>query len=36
VKGVPVAIYYNNETEDFDEFVPVAEKVLDSVRWTDN
>ena len=36
VKGVPVAIYYNNETEDFDEFVPVAEKVLESVRWTDN
>jgi hypothetical protein len=36
VKGVPVVINYNNETEDFDEFVPVAEKVLDSVRWTDN
>jgi len=36
VKGGPVAIYYNNETQDFDEFVPVAEKVLDSVRWTDD
>jgi hypothetical protein len=35
VKGVPVVIYYNNETEVYDEFVPVAEKVLDSVRWTD-
>jgi hypothetical protein len=36
VNGVPVAIYYNNATEDFDEFVPVAEKVLDSVRWTED
>jgi hypothetical protein len=36
VKGVPVVINYNNETDVYDEFVPVAEKVLDSVRWTDN
>ncbi len=36
VKGVPVVIYYNNEKDLYDEFVPVAEKVLDSVRWTDN
>ena len=32
VKGVPVVIYYHDE--NFDEFVPVAEKVLDSVEWT--
>ncbi len=36
VKGIPVVIYYNNEKDVYDEFVPVAEKVLDSVRWTDN
>ncbi len=36
VKGVPVVIYYNNDADDFDEFVPVAEKVLQSVEWTDN
>ena len=36
VKGVPVVINYNDETDKYDEFVPVAEKVLDSVRWTDN
>jgi hypothetical protein len=36
VQGVPVAIYYNYEKKSFDEFVPVAEKVLDSVRWTDD
>jgi hypothetical protein len=34
VKGVPVVIYYNNDADDFDEFVPVAKKVLDSVEWT--
>ncbi len=32
VKGVPVVIQYGDE--DFDEFVPVAKKVLDSVEWT--
>ena len=35
VKGVPVAIYYTDEKGEFDEFVPVAEKVLQSVEWTD-
>jgi hypothetical protein len=35
VKGVPVAIYYTDEKDEFDEFVPVAEKVLQSVEWTD-
>jgi hypothetical protein len=35
VKGVPVAIYYADEKDEFDEFVPVAEKVLQSVEWTD-
>jgi hypothetical protein len=32
VKGVPVVIQYGDE--DFDKFVPVAEKVLQSVEWT--
>src|SRR5829696_3932766 len=32
VKGVPVVVYYGDE--NFDEFVPVAEKVLQSVEWT--
>ena len=36
VKGVPVVINYNNETDVYEEFVPVAGKVLDSVRWTDD
>jgi hypothetical protein len=35
VKGVPVAIYYTDEKNEFAEFVPVAEKVLQSVEWTD-
>jgi hypothetical protein len=35
VKGTPVAIYYTDEKDEFDEFVPVAEKVLQSVEWTD-
>ena len=35
VKGVPVVIYYNDLKDHFDEFVPVAEKVLQSVKWTD-
>src|SRR5215203_398500 len=34
VKGVPVLIDYKDEKDDFDEFVPVAEKVLKSVKWT--
>jgi hypothetical protein len=34
VKGVPIVIYYNYETDVYDEFVPVAEKVLQSVEWT--
>lgn len=34
VKGVPVVIQYGDE--DFDGFVPVAEKVLESVKWTGN
>src|SRR5215210_6366459 len=33
VKGVPVVIQYGDE--DFDGLVPVAEKVLESVEWTD-
>ncbi len=33
-KGVPVVIYYTNLKDEFDEFVPVAEKVLQSVEWT--
>jgi hypothetical protein len=32
---VPVAVYYADEKDEFDEFVPVAEKVLQSVEWTD-
>jgi predicted small secreted protein len=36
VKRVPVVIIYNDETDVYDEFVPVAEKVLDSVRWADD
>src|SRR5215204_6303202 len=35
VKGVPVLIDYKDEKDQFDEFVPVAEKVLQSVEWTD-
>jgi hypothetical protein len=34
VKGVPVVIQYGDE--NFDEFVPVAETVLESVKWTGN
>src|SRR5215211_1669135 len=34
VKGVPVVIYYNDVKDHFDKFVPVAEKVLQSVEWT--
>jgi hypothetical protein len=34
VKGVPVVIYYNDLKDHFDKFVPVAEKVLQSVEWT--
>lgn len=35
VKGVPVVIYYSDRKDKFDEFAPVAEKVLQSVEWTD-
>jgi hypothetical protein len=34
VKGVPVVIYYTDLKNKFDEFAPVAKKVLDSVEWT--
>ena len=34
VQGVPVVIYYNAAKDDYDEFVPVAKKVLQSVEWT--
>src|SRR5215204_7715150 len=34
VKGIPVVIYYNAVKDHFDKFVPVAEKVLQSVEWT--
>ena len=36
VKGVPVVIYYNNLKDKFEEFEPVAKKVLDSVEWTES
>jgi hypothetical protein len=35
VQGVPVVIYYNAAKDDYDEYVPVAKKVLQSVEWTD-
>ena len=34
VKGVPVVIYFTDLKDRFDEFAPVAEKVLQSVEWT--
>jgi len=34
VKGVPVVIYFTDFKDEFDEFAPVAEKVLQSVEWT--
>ena len=34
IMDAPVVIYYSNLKDEFDEFVPVAEKVLESVRWT--
>ena len=34
VKSVPVVIQYGDE--NLDEFAPVAEKVLESVEWTDD
>ena len=34
VEGVPAAIYFSNLKDKLDEFVPVAEKVLESVQWT--
>src|SRR5215210_1516589 len=34
VKGVPEVIVYKNEKDVFDDFVPIAEKVLKSVEWT--
>ena len=36
VNGVPVVIQYGDLKDHFDEFVPVAKKVLDSVEWTDD
>jgi hypothetical protein len=36
VKGAPVAVYYPNLKDRLDGFAPVAEKVLQSVEWTDN
>jgi hypothetical protein len=35
VKGAPVAVYYSNLKDRLDGFAPVAEKVLQSVEWTD-
>jgi hypothetical protein len=35
VVGVPVVIQYEDLKNRFDEFVPVAEKILQSVEWTD-
>jgi len=34
VDGVPVVIQYEDLKDEFDEFVPVAENVLQSVEWT--
>jgi hypothetical protein len=34
VKGVPVVIQYSDNKGVFDEFVPEAKKVLESVEWT--
>ena len=34
VDGVPVVIQYEDLKDEFDEFVPIAEKVLKSVEWT--
>ena len=34
VDGVPVVIQYEDSKDVFDEFVPIAEKVLKSVQWT--
>jgi hypothetical protein len=34
VDGVPVVIQYEDLKDEFDEFVPMAEKVLKSVQWT--
>src|SRR5215203_905538 len=34
VKGVPVVIQYNDLKDNFDEFAPVAKRVLQSVEWT--
>jgi hypothetical protein len=34
VKGFPVVIIYKNEKDVFDDFVPIAEKVLKSIEWT--
>ncbi len=34
VDGVPVVIQYEDLKDVFDEFVPIAEKVLKSVQWT--
>ncbi len=34
VDGVPVVIQYEDLKDEFDEFVPIAEKVLKSVQWT--
>jgi hypothetical protein len=35
VDGVPVVIQYEDLKYRFDEFVPVAEKILHGVEWTD-
>ena len=34
VKGIPVVIQYSDNKGVFDEFVPEAKKVLESVEWT--
>ena len=34
VEGVPAVIYYTDLKDKFDEFAPVAKKVLDRVEWT--
>jgi hypothetical protein len=36
VEGETVTMYFGSLTAKFDEFAPEAQKVLDSVKWTDS
>ena len=33
VEGETVTVAFDNSTTEFDEFAPVAQKVIDSVEW---